>query len=977
MSNQKNSVRGAVAAAVALALIPFAALADSSRAPWEDYKDDWRDHSREPTLDIRKIGAIATPGAEISAFDPQSRRIFTTDALGRKVHIIDASNPARLLNVGVIDVAAFGAPNSVAVNDGLVAIAIQADDKVSLGKVGFYTTNGKLLATVTVGSLPDMLTFSPNGRTVLVANEGEPNSYGQPGSVDPVGSVSLIQISRDSKGKHSSRSFRVKTLDFSRWNGKEAELRAQGIRIYGPGASVAQDLEPEYIAVSEDSRTAFVTLQENNAFAKIDLESGVVVSLLPLGYKDYSVKPQVEATFEWPAHRLPVIGTPPGSPPIHLGGFSGLFYEGVAKGGALKFIATTDRGPNGEPDAAGQRPFLLPGFTPSLVRFTLDPHSGKFSLTERILLRNGDGSPLTGLPNTAVAGGNTSSAHNDEVPIDLKGNVLPLDRLGGDFEGVVVAADGTFWMPDEYRPALYHFDRRGRLLQRYIPRGAHQAAGLAVPAAGLAGALGIEALPAVLGQRRQNRGMEAIALRDGKIYGFVQSPLRNPVSSTNGSLNARQNVRIVEFDPTTLQTRQFLYIMDNPASTGATDTRADKLGDATATPEGFLVVERDDDSLATSELGEITKKVYAFSLAGATPFTEANDIAYGGKVIDQMTPEELAAAGLVPVAKTLEVDLAAAGYAGVQKVEGLALLDDGRLAVINDNDFQVAQIVIDANTGSYSRAPGYVAENTVLGLISRPGLDASDRDGIPSGGRINIRPWPVFGMYQPDTIASYRAEGRNYFVTVNEGDARDWPGFGEEARVSALTLDPVAFPNGSVLKGNSNLGRLNVTRALGDTDGDGDHDALYTLGGRSFTIWSDKGQLVYDSGSSLERITSSGIPSLFNAGHDEAVFDSRSDNKGPEPEALALGRLGERTYAFVGMERVGGIAAFDITRPSMPVFMQYVNDRLEGAPELRDLGPEGMEFIPAKDSPSREPLLIVTSEVSNTVSVYSLVDDRR
>jgi hypothetical protein len=961
MSNPTPAVRGPVAVAVALALLPFAAGAESPR---------------EPSLNIRKIGAIATPGAEISAYDTQSRRIFTTDAITRKVHIIDASNPAQLVNVGVIDVSSLGSPNSVAVYEGLVAVAIQASNKVSPGKVGFYTTSGELVTTVEVGSLPDMLTFAANGRVVLVANEGEPNSYGQADSVDPVGSVSIIRISGDSRNRLLHLGFHEETLDFSRWNGKEAELRAAGIRIYGPGASVAQDLEPEYISVSKDSRTAFVTLQENNAVAKIDLSTGTITSLLPLGFKNYSVTPQAEATYEWPAKRLPVVGTLPDSPDISLGGFSGLFHEGVTKGGELKFIATTDRGPNGEPDAVGQRPFLLPQFTPRLVRFTLDPHTGQFTLTEQILLRNSDGSPLTGLPNTAIAGGTASTAHNDEVPIDLHGNVLPLDRLGGDFEGIVVAADGTFWLPDEYRPAFYHFDRVGKLLQRYIPKGARVAAGLPVPAAGVAGALGIEALPAVLGQRRQNRGMEAIAIRDGKIYGFVQSPLRNPVSSTNASLNARQNVRIVEFDPATLQTRQFLYIMDNPPSTGATDTRADKLGDATATPEGFLVVERDDDSLATSDLSVITKKVYAFSLNTATPITEANDITYGGKVIDQMTSAELVATGTMPAAKTLDVDLAAAGYADVQKVEGLALLGDGRLAVINDNDFQVAQIVIDPITGSYALKPGYEPEDSMLGLIKRPGLDASDRDGPSNTGRINIRPWPVFGMYQPDAIASYRVDGHDYFVTVNEGDARVWPGYDEEARVSALTLDPVAFPNGATLKANANLGRLTVTRALGDTDGDGDYDALYTMGGRSFTIWSDKGNLVYDSAASLERITSIAKPLLFNAGHEDPTFDSRSDNKGPEPEGLALGQLGERTYAFVGLERVGGIAAFDISRPTTPVFMQYVNDRLEGAPELRDIGPEGLEFIPARDSPSGDALLIVTSEVSNTVSVYSLVDDQ-
>jgi hypothetical protein len=125
-------------------------------------------------------------------------------------------------------------------------------------------------------------------------------------------------------------------------------------------------------------------------------------------------------------------------------------------------------------------------------------------------------------------------------------------------------------------------------------------------------------------------------------------------------------------------------------------------------------------------LPAITKKVYAFSLDNATPITEANDIAYGGKVIDQMTVVELVAAGIVPVTKTLDVDLAAIGYANVQKIEGLALLDDGRLAVVNDNDFQVAHIVIDPVTGSYTRQPGYEPENTVLGLISRPAIDAKD-----------------------------------------------------------------------------------------------------------------------------------------------------------------------------------------------------------------------------------------------------------
>jgi hypothetical protein len=933
--------------ATAIILLPATVLADSA-------------------VKLRKLGGVAIPGAEISAYDPFTRKVFATDAIGKKVHIIDARDPSLMVTVGAIDVSALGSPNSVAVHRGIVAVAIQASDKVSPGKVGFYLPDGTPLTTVTVGSLPDMLTFTPNGQALLVANEGEPNSYNQPDSVDPVGSVSIIRL----HGHKPHRGLRAQTVDFSAWNGRESELRAQGIQIYGPNANAAKDLEPEYIAVSEDSRTAFVTLQENNAVAKIDIATGAITSLLPLGYKDYSKTPQVTATYEWPAEHLPLIGAIPDSPPLRLGGFSGLFYEGVTSDGALKFIANTDRGPNGEPLTTGERPFLLPGFAPRLVRFTLDPHSGKLRLTQQILLRSSDGTPLTGLPNTVVAGGGASTAHNDEVPIDLKGTVQSRDPLGGDFEGVVVAADGTFWLPDEYRPALYHFDTRGKLLQRYIPMGAHAAAGLAVPSPGAAGALGIEALPAVLGQRRQNRGMEGIAIRDGKIYGFVQSPLRNPVSSTNGSLNGRQNVRIVELDPVTLATRQFLYIMDNPASTGSNDTRADKIGDAVATPEGFLVLERDDDAVPASPVEVINKRIYAFSLTGATPITSANDILYAGKTLDQMTLAELAAAQVIPVTKTLDVDLAAAGYNNVQKVEGLALLGDGRLAVINDNDFQVAQIVIDQSLGTFVRAEGYVPESTVVGLIERPGLDASDRDGP----KINIRPWPVFGMYQPDAIASYRVRGRDYFVTVNEGDARDYTGFAEEARVGALTLDPVAFPDAAVLKASANLGRLNATRALGDVDADGDFDALYTLGGRSFSIWGAAGNLVYDSGAALERITSIALPSLFNAGHDDPAMDNRSDNKGPEPEALAIGELEDRTYAFIGLERVGGIAVFDITQPTTPVFVDYLNDRTVGAAETRDIGPEGMKFIPARESPTGRPLLMLTSEVSNTVSMYSVTE---
>jgi hypothetical protein len=418
-------------------------------------------------------------------------------------------------------------------------------------------------------------------------------------------------------------------------------------------------------------------------------------------------------------------------------------------------------------------------------------------------------------------------------------------------------------------------------------------------------------------------------------------------------------------------------VMDNPPAVSADDTRADKIGDMVAVPSGgFLVVERDDDAVPEDPIETITKKVYAFKLDGATDISALGTFDVGGvqKTVDQMTAAELAAAGVAPVAKTLHVDLAQAGYAGIEKVEGLTLLDSGQLALINDNDFGVAGIVIDNATGRFTLAPGYVPENVVLGIVNVPGLDASDRDSA-----INIRSWPVFGMYEPDAIKSFKVGHKSYLITANEGDARDWPGFAEEARIGSLTLDATAFPNASALKNNAALGRLNVTKTLGDVDGDGDYDALFTLGGRSFSIWTTDGKQVYDSGSDFERIVAGANPAFFNASNDDRAFDSRSDNKGPEPEAVTVGEIGKRTYAFVGLERMGGIMVYDVTNPMSPVFVEYANNRDFSvdpfdAPAAGDLGPEGVIFIDGKDSPTRQPMLVVANEVSGTVTLYGITE---
>lgn len=493
---------------------------------------------------LRKVGGAIGTGAEIPAFDPASDRLFVV--AGTTVEIYGVSNTGALSQIGALT-PGFGAPagtevlpNSVAVKNGLVAVAYAIRETAlgtqQIGKVAFFTAAGTFINAVDVGFLPDMLTFTPDGTKVLVANEAEPN---EDYTNDPEGSISIINLA------NGAINATVTTADFTAFNSQKDALIAAGVRIVKSDATVAQDVEPEYITFSADGQTAWITLQENNAIAVLDLPTNTITEIKPLGLKNHS----------------------------------------------------------------------------------------------------------------------------------LPGN----------------------------------------------------------------------------------------------------------------------------------------------------------------------------------------------------------------------------------------------------------------------------------------------------------GLDPSDRD---SG--INIRTVPVFGLYQPDAIASYTVNGQTYFITANEGDARVRPTgdgivpgvdegdiFNEEVRVgsSAYVLDPTIFPNAATLKGNTNLGRLTVSNRSGDLDGDGDFDQIHAFGARSFTIWDANGNQVFDSGDQFEQITAVQVPSLFNSNGAAATFDTRSDNKGPEPEGVVVGVVKGRTYAFIGLERTGDVIVYDVTNPTRPFFVEYIN-----TPE--DVSPEGLTFVAAADSPTGKPLLITANEVSNTVSVF-------
>lgn len=239
------------------------------------------------------------------------------------------------------------------------------------------------------------------------------------------------------------------------------------------------------------------------------------------------------------------------------------------------------------------------------------------------------------------------------------------------------------------------------------------------------------------------------------------------------------------------------------------------------------------------------------------------------------------------------------------------------------------------------------------------GMDTSNDDVI------NIDTWPVFGMFQPDAIATFSRGGLEYVITANEGDAREYEGFEEEAEVQDVDLDDTAFPTEAALQLESAMGELRITTTLGDDGDDDDFERLYSYGGRSFSIWAYNQRTrdfseVYESGDELEQRLSQVDPDNYPHG--------RADNKGPEPEGVTVQRLFGRQYAFIGLERAHGIIVYDVTDPTAPEFVDYINTE----PSLGDSEPEGLIVIDRRDSPTRDALLVVTYEDSGTLRVFRI-----
>jgi hypothetical protein len=337
--------------------------------------------------------------------------------------------------------------------------------------------------------------------------------------------------------------------------------------------------------------------------------------------------------------------------------------------------------------------------------------------------------------------------------------------------------------------------------------------------------------------------------------------------------------------------------------------------------------------------------------------------------------------------------------------------------IATSRDSKTAWVAMQENNGL---AVVDIPSATVTALVGLGNKDHSvEGNGLDASNKaddINIQPWPILGTYMPDGIYVYRVGGNEYIVTANEGDGREYfwdtdedtcTGLGfeydsddgclaytDETRVKDVSLNPANFANLSdfgvtdiaELQQQDKLGRLKMLTTEGH-GGDDEYEEIHSFGARSITIWDTNGNVVWDSGDIMEQVTAMYLPDDFNSTNDENdTFKDRSDDKGPEPENVVVGRAFGRQYAFVGLERVGGIMVFDISDPANGRYVAYHNNRdfsaenndedgnLEGV-DAGDLGPEGIAFIKAEDSPNGEPLLVVGNEVSGSTTIWQIVKD--
>ncbi|MEH7235611.1 choice-of-anchor I family protein [Bacillus sp. JJ1562] len=307
--------------------------------------------------------------------------------------------------------------------------------------------------------------------------------------------------------------------------------------------------------------------------------------------------------------------------------------------------------------------------------------------------------------------------------------------------------------------------------------------------------------------------------------------------------------------------------------------------------------------------------------------------------------------------------------------EYIAVSKDGKKAYVSlQENNAIATIDIKKGKVLSVKSLGY-KDHSVAGNE----LDAA------RNGEIDIERLPILGAYMPDGIEHVTIRGVDYLITANEGDATEWPEDDSdfinvadfEDVKDSITLNTSLFKGMTAEDAQAAFDRMKSSKDYKKLEvlTDRGNDAIYTLGGRSFSIWkADTMELVYDSGSDFETITAERLPEVFNWSNDDDELDKRSAKKGPEPEDVKVGMIGNQVYAFVGLERIGGVMTYNITDPQNPQFADYINSRdfSQFQAIAGDVSPEGLEFIPHNESPTGNPLVLVGNEVSGTVSVNEI-----
>lgn len=382
----------------------------------------------------------------------------------------------------------------------------------------------------------------------------------------------------------------------------------------------------------------------------------------------------------------------------------------------------------------------------------------------------------------------------------------------------------------------------------------------------------------------------------------------------------------------------------------------------TFTPDGTKVMTANEgepnDAYTVDPEGSISIiDVPTLTVAGIQALTQANVTTLG---FTQFNGQEatLAATGgrKVKSTNTLAQDL---------EPEYIAISPDSQKAWVSCQENN-AIIEVNLTTKALSGIWGLGKKDMSL---AGNGFDASDNNG-----EVLIANWPVKAYYNPDAMASYKIGNTNYLVTANEGDEKDLGGFSERTTVGAngYTLDSTIFPNASLLKASHNLGRFRVTNVNGNTDGDADFEEIHALGARSFSIFNaDTKQLVFDSGDQFERHVAANHPLIFNADNEANGAKTRSRAKGPEPEGVTLGTINGQTFAFITLERTGGVMVYNVTDPNNVTFTDYKHSRSTSA-FGGDNGPEGITFIPAANMTNGKAYVIVANEISGTLSMYEV-----